>query len=107
YDGDYYEPDLQGEPFLDGPPCGGCGHCDDCNPCGPCYMKRWGHCLRCTAARGGFSENLQLITGKQGFKGPVDQGLNGDFGLMYDLDKFAAALEEAFRELLKAARERV
>jgi hypothetical protein len=37
----------------------------------------------------------------------VDWGLNGDFGLMYDLDKFGAALEEAFRKLLKAARERL
>ena len=80
YDGDYYEPDLQGEPFLDGPPCGGCGHCDDCDPCGPCYMKRWGHCLGGAAGHGAFTENLQLISGKQAFKGPVDQGLNGDFG---------------------------
>ncbi len=41
------------------------------------------------------------------YAGSVDWGLNGDFGLMYDLDKFAAALEEAFRSLLKAARERL
>ncbi|MFB3050132.1 MAG: wax ester/triacylglycerol synthase family O-acyltransferase, partial [Acidimicrobiia bacterium] len=41
------------------------------------------------------------------YAGSVDWGLNGDFGLMYDLDKFGAALEEAFRELLKAARERL
>ncbi len=41
------------------------------------------------------------------YTGSVDWGLNGDFGLMYDLDKFGAALEEAFRELLKAARERL
>ncbi len=41
------------------------------------------------------------------YAGSVDWGLNGDFGLMYDLDKFGAALEEGFRELLKAARERL
>ncbi len=80
YDGDFYDPHLQGGPFLQEPPCGGCGHCDQCNPCGRCYMKRCGSCLRGAARRGAFTENLQLITGKQGFKGPVDQGLNGDFG---------------------------
>ncbi|MEX0679663.1 MAG: DUF6666 family protein [Pirellulales bacterium] len=80
YDGDGYEPDLEGGPFLDEPPCGGCGHCDDCDPCGECYLHRWCDGLCSTAAHGGFCENLQLITGKQGFKGPVDLGVNGDFG---------------------------
>jgi hypothetical protein len=78
-EGDYYEPNVAGEePFLQEPGCGGCGQSDD--GCGDCYMKRWGRCLRCGIQNGAFCENLQLISGKQGFKGPVDQGLNGDFG---------------------------
>lgn len=78
YEGGYYagpgDPQLVGEPFLDE----SCGQC--CDPCGPCYMKRFGGYLSSSAADGAFCENLSLFTGKQGFKGPVDQGLNGDFG---------------------------
>lgn len=81
-DGTYVEgpmdPQLDGGPFLSEPSCGGCGQCDQC--AGRCYMKRAGDCLRCAAARGAFCENWDLFTGKQGFKGPVDQGVNGDFG---------------------------
>jgi hypothetical protein len=43
-------------------------------------MKRFGHYLCGAAADGAFCENLSLFSGKQGFKGPVDQGVNGDFG---------------------------
>ncbi len=39
------------------------------------------------------------------YSGSVDWGLNGDYGLMYDIDEFAADLYEAFVDLLKAARE--
>ncbi len=36
--------------------------------------------MRCAAANGAYCENLSVFTGKQGFKGPVDQGINGNFG---------------------------
>ncbi|MEX0978728.1 MAG: DUF6666 family protein, partial [Pirellulales bacterium] len=81
-DGTYVEgpldPQLDGGPFLSEPSCGGCGQCDQC--AGRCYMKRAGDCFCNALARGAFCENWDLFTGKQGFKGPVDQGLNGDFG---------------------------
>jgi hypothetical protein len=76
YPGGPVEPQLAGEPFLQE----SCANCDDCDPCGPCYMKRFGHYLCGAAADGAFCENLSLFSGKQGFKGPVDQGVNGDFG---------------------------
>jgi len=79
-EGDFYDPQMEGGPFLQEPGGGGCGQCDECDPCGKCYMRRWGDCLRNAALHGAFTENLQLISGKQGFKGPVDQGVNGDFG---------------------------
>jgi diacylglycerol O-acyltransferase / wax synthase len=39
------------------------------------------------------------------YAGSVDWGLNGDYGLLYDIEEFAADLYEAFVDLLKAARE--
>lgn len=86
YEGEFHEPHLTGEPFLHGPPCGGCGHCQDCCPGGACYLRRWGHGFRRRKRQGAFTENLQLFSGKQGFKGPVDQGINGDFGFHFGLN---------------------
>jgi hypothetical protein len=69
---------------------GGCTHCGACSsPCGSCeacgespcnnscdfgYEVFDGHC-------GWWLKNLTLSAGAQGFKGPVDRGVNGDFGL--------------------------
>lgn len=47
---------------------------------GTCYLRRWWRHVSCLACNGAYTENIQLVTGKQGFKGPVDQGVNGDFG---------------------------
>jgi hypothetical protein len=43
-------------------------------------MKRLKDYLSSSHADGAFFENFSLFSGKQGFKGPVDQGVNGDFG---------------------------
>lgn len=60
-----------------GPACGGCGDpyggCG--NPCGGCGGSWGGCCLG-----GPWYQHLTLYAGVQGFKGPVDQGINGNFG---------------------------
>lgn len=68
-----------GEPYgpaFDGdmPPATGCGQ--SCGPgcCDPCCSN----C--CPDACHTIWENLQLFAGVQGFKSPVDQGVNGNFG---------------------------
>ncbi len=45
-----------------------------------CRVRQCWSRVRCAAANGAYCENFSLFTGKQGFKGPVDQGVNGDFG---------------------------
>jgi hypothetical protein len=62
--------------------CPTCGGCDRCGGCGTGnFLRCLCHCLRQTYM---FSpcawENFSIYTGKQGFKNPVDQGVNGDFG---------------------------
>ena len=87
YQEDIYAPNMdphfQGgeflnESFMAG---GGGGHGTYCNECGECFLKCFCQCVRKSAL---FSrcmwENFSIYTGKQGFKGPVDQGMNGDFG---------------------------
>lgn len=49
--------------------------CTDCGDCGEgCAPGGFGLCGGC------WWENLTLFAGPQGFKGPVDQGRNGNFG---------------------------
>ncbi len=77
------EPDLMGDPMLVEPSLqGSCPTCGSCGGCGfgHCFLRRWGNHVRCAASNGAYCENLDVYYGKQGFKGPVDQGLNGDFG---------------------------
>jgi hypothetical protein len=73
-------PEIDAGPFLD--EAQACG--DECGcecQCRRCYLKRWWEDLHGEAKSGGaFFENLSFFTGKQGFKGPVDLGVNGDFG---------------------------
>jgi len=72
-----YDPSMMGPPMMD-ESYGQCCGCE--NGCRRCYLKRcWSH-LCCQAENGAYSENFTLYTGKQGFKGPVDLGVNGDFG---------------------------
>jgi hypothetical protein len=90
----YYDNGLQPEPMLEPQPMAQYagpgaefsdgydqGYYDgaDCYN-GTCYLRRWWNHVSCLACNGAYTENIQLFTGKQGFKGPVDQGVNGDFG---------------------------
>jgi hypothetical protein len=47
---------------------------------GYCLLRHWWRNIHCLARNGAYTENMSFFTGKQGFKGPVDQGVNGDFG---------------------------
>jgi hypothetical protein len=60
---------LDGEGFVDGAPC---TECDSCNGCGSCGGCGWG----CN-----WLENFSVFGGPHAFKGPVDLGRNGNFGL--------------------------
>jgi hypothetical protein len=84
------DPSLQPQPmtsggeFLNEPmmqmgpmPCCEDGNCGNCSG-GP--IRHWIRNTACLARNGAYSENFSLFTGKQGFKGPVDQGMNGNFG---------------------------
>ena len=76
--------------------CGGCGQCDGgfgCDgsgyPCGPghdCYGLRY-----INMRESWWASNMTIMAGVQGFKGPVDQGRNGNFGLHEGLN-FGGAL---------------
>ncbi len=80
-----FDPELQPEPmtvgddFLIEP-----GYQTPCEYGHPHYaggpVRHWMRNVACLARNGAYSENFSLFTGKQGFKGPVDQGLNGNFG---------------------------
>ncbi|REK19590.1 MAG: hypothetical protein DWQ37_00545 [Planctomycetota bacterium] len=80
------EPELTGEPFLQPvPQSAGPGACTAAScgapcTCRRCYLRHWGSNFRHVARSGAFGENFTLFTGKQGFKGPVDLGVNGNFG---------------------------
>jgi hypothetical protein len=57
-----------------GEDCGGCGECDDC-----CLLS----CPKCPPGcipAPQWPKNIDIIGGVQGFKGPLDQGRNGNFG---------------------------
>ena len=80
---------MEGEYFGQQQPCTSCGSpgnacnscgtdCDTCLPgcgqgCGPC-SQLWNQCAS------GFARRVTFFAGVHGFKGPVDQGANGNFG---------------------------
>jgi hypothetical protein len=70
--------------------CGGMGNCGGCDRCGPTYgdlFRCFTGCMRQTyLCSPRMRENLSLYTGKQAFKGPTDEGLNGDFGFHFGLN---------------------
>jgi hypothetical protein len=75
-DGTVYEGQYDGQ-YADGC-CGDqCGGCQDCcgDGCGGC-----GFCGGCFGLGWLWPRDVQAFGGVQGFKGPVDQGRNGNFG---------------------------
>ncbi len=69
----------------EGPP-GGCGYggcgsgdCEGCGSCGGCGCQPLCALLNCPSLNE-WCQDLSVYTGEQGFLGPVDQGLNGNFG---------------------------
>ncbi len=75
--GDMIPPDAEwdgGEPM---PGVG--GNCDSCGSCGSCCCRPL-CCLFCCDWWDEWGQDLSVFAGTQAFKGPVDQGFNGDFG---------------------------
>ena len=79
---------LEGE-FLGQEPCSSCGSpgiaCDSCGiPCGSCLTRCCPGQGLCAQLWNQFATQMSCKTtffaGVQGFKGPVDQGANGNFG---------------------------
>jgi hypothetical protein len=64
---------------------GDCGDCGGCGGCGECGFSRHGWLAS------GWLKNLSLFAGVQGFKGPVDFGVNGNVGFHEGLN-FGAPL---------------
>jgi hypothetical protein len=62
----------------DGPMQGGCGSCGG-GSCGSCCCRPL-CCLFCCDWWDQWGQDLSVFSGTQAFKGPVDQGFNGDFG---------------------------
>lgn len=60
-----------GDGYCGGPVCDTCG-----DPCGTCY----GGCGPCGYRTRPWVQHLSFSLGVQGFKGSVDQGVNGNFG---------------------------
>ena len=56
-------------------PCNGMGVCGRCGQCDPMACERFYVC-----GPWSFLNELSFFAGVQGFKGPVDQGTNGNFG---------------------------
>lgn len=75
--GDYFDPQYGGAPYqYDGPAAPNCGY-------GDCVEGPWGAHLHGDFHVGPFYDafqNLSLFAGVQGFKSPVDLGINGNFG---------------------------
>ncbi|MEX2112524.1 MAG: DUF6666 family protein [Pirellulales bacterium] len=82
--GEAFGPDGQFAPGPDGDygDCGGCGQCDACSQ-GPDYgyglLGQTCACIDRTTHHPAM-RNFSGYTGAQGFKGPPDLGMNGDFG---------------------------
>ena len=73
-DGNWSEDD--GGPPGNCPTCGNGGNCGSCGGCGCRPLC----CLFCRDWWEQTCPDLSISAGTQGFKGPIDQGLNGDFG---------------------------
>ena len=76
-----YEPMAPDGVFADQAGCASCGGLGDCDSCGvPCgeYCDFGYECFdgRCNW----WLRNLTFFAGAQGFKGPMDRGVNGNFG---------------------------
>jgi hypothetical protein len=78
--GEMPPPDGQ---FIDGegPMQGGCDSCGGggCGGCGSCCCRPI-CCLFCCEWWDQWAQDMSIFAGTQAFKGPVDQGFNGDFG---------------------------
>jgi hypothetical protein len=85
------DPAVYGPPapdaYLEDAP--GCGDCGTCGPaCGGCDLFRSeGFC---------WLRGLSLFGGVQGFKGPLDQGRNGNFGFHEGLNFGAPVTDDCF-----------
>jgi hypothetical protein len=65
-------------PHPDGCGCGDCGDaCGGCDACGDCGGYGRKHCICIDLC---WFQDLEVGAGVQGFKGPVDLGVNGNFG---------------------------
>ncbi len=82
-EGETHHRDMGGMlPEEPGDSCGGLGSCgDECGQCGggfgiegECYCGIERRCVL------GLLRNMSFFAGVQGFKGPVDRGINGNFG---------------------------
>lgn len=62
-----------------GPPQGDCESCGSGGSCGDCCCRPL-CCLFCCDFWDEWGQDLSFFAGTQAFKGPVDQGFNGDFG---------------------------
>jgi hypothetical protein len=78
--GEMPTPDGQ---FIDGegPMQGGCDSCGSggCGGCSSCCCRPI-CCLFCCEWWDQWAQDMSIFAGTQAFKGPVDQGFNGDFG---------------------------
>lgn len=80
--GTRYEPVAESGVFANG--CGGCGECDECRgpSCGSSCGESCDFGYECFDGRcNWWIKNLTVFGGGQGFKGPVDWGANGNFGI--------------------------
>jgi hypothetical protein len=91
--------------------CGDCGDgCDECSPwieeneCDDC--RRWWRRGRCRRSCRDWCwlDDLSFFGGMAGFKGPVDLGVNGNFGFSYGVnwgaplwDRFGLGLQLGYR----------
>ncbi len=74
--------------FSGGPGCASCqggthcegGSCDSCGFCGPCETICFPLCFRLPL------ENLSFRAGVEGFKGPLNAGMDGSFGFLYGVN---------------------
>ncbi|MBN2473144.1 MAG: hypothetical protein JXB62_00950 [Pirellulales bacterium] len=87
------------ETILHEPEWGGCADCG-----GGCEQSACGGCEGCGGCSGGcgywtgpprWTRNLSLFAGVQGFKGPFDQGRNGNFGMHFGVNTGLPILRRA------------
>ncbi|MCE5267115.1 MAG: hypothetical protein LLG00_04445 [Planctomycetaceae bacterium] len=71
---------MGGMESMGGEPCDDCGECGDCGPCGRCGdgCCDWPIFDGCC---GPWLHGLSVFMGGDAFKGPLDRGTNGNFGM--------------------------